>query len=444
MKYVIIGGVASGMSAAMEIYRTDTDAQITVLERGEDYSYGQCGLPYVIGGVIPSLDALIARDVDTFKEKYGIDARIHTQVEEIMVDEQIVRGINHHTNTPFEIHYDRLLIATGTSPIFPSWEGSHLKGIYPLKTFSDAQNILKTLQKDMTAVTVVGGGYIGLEMAENLVELGKEVTIIQRGPQLAGIFDPDMATFIHDKANEKGIKLILNEEVTGFSGDSSVEQIHTEEGSYETQFVVLAMGVQANTQFLKNTGIQLTDKGAIRVNAYQETNVENIYAAGDCATHFHRIKHIQDHIPLGTTANKQGRIAGANMVGKSFTFKGIVGTSIIQFFNDTLGKTGINEEEAKKLNIPYHVHTGKGNSRAGYYPGGETLHIKLLSHKETNQLLGAQMIGGEGVDKRIDVLATALYNEMTLQQLVDLDLSYAPPYNGVWDPIQIMARKTFG
>lgn len=443
MKYVIIGGVAAGMSAAMEIYRTDEDAEITVLERGEDYSYGQCGLPYVIGGIVSSVNVLIARDVETFREKYGIDAYVFTHVEEISVDEQIVRGINHQTNAPFEINYDRLLIATGTSPVFPPWKGSDLKGIYPLKTLTDAEEIRKHVQEDMTSVTIVGGGYIGLEMAENLVGLGKDVTMIQSGPQLANIFDTDMAVMIHEKAKEKGIRLILNEKVTGFSGNEYVESIHTEESSYDAEFVLLAIGVEANTQFLEGTGIQLTKKGAIQVNAYQETNVKHIYAAGDCATHYHRIKQVQDHIPLGTTANKQGRIAGANMAGKSLTFKGIVGTSIIQFFEYTLGRTGINEAEANDLNIPYHVHKSKGNSRSGYYPGGETFYIKLLSHEKNDQLLGAQIIGGEGVDKRIDVLATALYNEMTLQQLVDLDLSYAPPYNNVWDPMQTMARKSF-
>src|SRR5699024_5933205 len=215
------------------------------------------------------------------------------------------------------------------SPVFPPWEGSDLKGIHPLKTLTDAENILKHLQEEITAVTVVGGGYIGLEMAENLVELGKEVTMIQSGPQLAGIFDPDIAMLIHEKAKEKGIRLLLNEKVTGFSGNAYVESIQTEENSYETEFVLLAIGVEANTHFLEDTGIQLTNKGAIQVNAYQETNVKNIYAAGDCATHYHRIKQVQDHIPLGTTANKQGRIAGANMAGNSLPFKGIVGTSII-------------------------------------------------------------------------------------------------------------------
>lgn len=443
MNYVIIGGVAGGMSAAMEITRTDKNAHITVLERGEDYSYGQCGLPYVINGVVSSLGDLIARDVQTFRDKYGIDARTNTEVNEIDVEKQLVRGMHGKTNTPFEVTYDRLLIASGTSPIFPDFDGSELEGIHPLKTLTDAKKIIKDLDEEMKNVTVVGGGYIGLEMAEVLVSLGKKVKLIQGAPQLAPIFDADMAELIHDKAKQKGIQLVLDEKVTGFAGGTRVESIQTDNESYDTDFALLAIGVVPNTKFLENTGIHLTSKGAIYVNPYQETNIENVYAAGDCAINYHRIKHVNDHIPLGTTANKQGRIAGANMAGQSLTFKGIVGTSIIKFFELDLGRTGISEAEAKDLNIPYDVHRMTALTQAGYYPGGDTVHIKMLSHTKTNQLLGAQIIGESGVDKRIDVIATALFNEMTIQQLVDLDLSYAPPYNGVWDPMQTMARKTF-
>ncbi len=443
MNYVIIGGVAGGMSAAMEINRTDPNANITVLERGGIYSYGQCGLPYVINGVVSSVDDLIARDVETFREKYGIDARIHTEVEKINVHDQVVHGKDTETNQSFEVAYDRLLIASGTRPIFPDFPGSELAGIHPLKTIPDAEHIMHDLDEETEDVTIVGGGYIGLEMAESLVKLGKRVQLIQGAPQIAPIFDPDMADIIHEKAKEKGIQLVLDEKVTGFKGEDHVTSIETDKNLYDTNFVLLAIGVQPNTEFLENTGIHTTNKGAIYVNPHQETNVNNVYAAGDCSTNYHRIKQIDDHIPLGTTANKQGRIAGANMAGGSLTFQGIVGTSIIKFFDLTLGRTGISEAEAKALRIPYDVHTTTAHTRAGYYPNGEKIHIKLLSHRRTDQLLGGQIIGKEGVDKRIDVLATALFNEMTIQELVDLDLSYAPPYNNVWDPMQTMARKTF-
>lgn len=442
MDYVIIGGVAAGMSAAMEIFRTDENAKITVLERGEDYSYGQCGLPYTISGVVPSFDDLRARSVKTFRDKYNIDARTHENVESIDFNNQIVHGVSTTTNEKFNINYDKLLIATGSSPIFPNWQGSELEGIHTMGTITDTKRLLNDLTKNIQNITIIGGGYIGLEAAENFIEIGKKVTLIQRGPQIAKIFDEDMAEIIRQKAKEKGIKVILNEEVKEFKGNKRVEEVITDEQSYKTDLVLLSIGVKPNTEFLKNTDIHLIDKGAIIVDAYQQTNIKNVYAAGDCATNYHRIKKIDDHIPLGTTANKQGRIAGANMAEHALTFKGIVGTSIIKFFDLTLGKTGISEREAKSLNIPYELQISEAGTHAGYYPGSDKMDLKIIYHKETKELLGGQIIGASGVDKRIDVLATALFNKMTINELTDLDLAYAPPYNRVWDPIQQMARKS--
>ncbi|MCF3943041.1 CoA-disulfide reductase [Oceanobacillus alkalisoli] len=443
MRYVIIGGVAAGMSAAMEIIRTDDSAQVTVLERGDDYSYGQCGLPYVISGVVPSVEAVVARTAEAFREKYKIDARVNTEVTNIDAEQQIVYGTDAKANKDFQLNYDRLLIASGSDPLVPEWKGMELEGIHTLKTITDTEAILKDLDENIKHVTIVGGGYIGLEVAESFRSLGKEVTLIQRGKQIASIFDQDMAELIQEEARENGIQLVLGESVEAFAGDERVETVITDKQAHHTDLVLLGMGVRPNTGFLKNTNLQMTRQGAIHVNAYMETNLEHIYAAGDCATQYHIVKRLDDHIPLGTTSNKQGRIAGANMAGNPLPFKGIVGTSIIKFFGLTLGRTGITEKEASRLRIPYEVLTRKANSHAGYYPGGEILHLKLLYHGKTNELLGGQIIGKEGVDKRIDVLATALYNQMTIQQLADLDLSYAPPYNGVWDPLQQMARKTF-
>lgn len=443
LNYVIIGGVAAGMSAAMEVNRTDKDAHITVLERGEIYSYGQCGLPYFINDLISSSDDLIARSVETFRDKYGIDARTNAAVRQIDTEQQVVYGYYPDRKEPFQVSYDRLLIASGSSPVFPAWEGSQLEGIYTLKTIPDAEEMKRQVKENVEDVTIVGGGYIGLEVAESLVSMGKSVTLIQRGEQLAKIFDADMAEMIHEKARQKGINLVLNEEVEAFLGEDKVSAIQTNKHTYQTDFVLLGIGVKPNTDFLHNSGVHVNKQGAVCVNPHQETNVKHVYAAGDCATNYHRVKQVDDHIPLGTTANKQGRVAGSNMAGGSLTFKGIVGTSIVKFFDLDLGRTGITEREAKSLQIPYHVQIATAGSNAGYYPGGGKMKLKILYHKRTNQLLGGQIIGETGVDKRIDVLATALYNEMTIHDLVDLDLSYAPPYNGVWDPIQKMARKTF-
>ena len=442
MKYVIIGGVAAGMSAAMEIYRTDDSANITVLERGQDYSYGQCGLPYVVNDLISSTDKVIARTVEDFRNKYQINARTNTIVIDVNVDHQEVVAIDTVTNEEFTVAYDRLLIATGADPIKPNWDGIDLAGIHTFKTITDTNNLLSDLTDDVKQVTVIGAGYIGLELADALKSRGLDVRLIQREDQVAEIFDRDMAVLVQNEAEKQGIEIILEETVKGFSGNDRVEAVMTDKQTYPTDLVLLAIGVKPNTEFLNDTGIHKLPNGALIVNAYQETSIKHIYAAGDCATQYHRIKQQHDYIPLGTTANKQGRIAGANMAGRRIAFKGVVGSSIIKFFDLSLGRTGLNENEAKQLNLPYTIISSVANSHAGYYPGAEKLNLRLIYHTETKQLLGGQIIGKKGVDKRIDVLATALYAELTMSQLLDLDLSYAPPYNGAWDPIQQLVRKS--
>ena len=440
MRYVIIGGDAAGMSAAMEIVRKDPTAQITTLEKGSIYSYGQCGLPYVVGKQIASTSDVIARSVEAFRNKYGIDARIGHEVTKVNVTNKVVSGTTLETGESFDVSYDRLLIATGAYPVIPDWEGSDLAGIHTIKTIPDTEAILAEL-KNIEQVTIIGGGYIGLEMAENFTRVGKKVRIIQRGDQLANIFDQDMVRFIHEEAEKEQVEVILNEEVQSFIGKHRVQEVVTNKGSYKTDMVLLAVGVKPTTEFLADIGISRLLNGAIIVNAHLETNIKDIYAAGDCATHFHRIKQIDDYIPLGTTANKQGRLAGWNMMGDKKEFKGIVGTSIMKFFHLTLGKTGLSEKEAVQLGISYKVHMQQATDIAGYYPGKQQMEIKLIYRKEDELLLGAQIIGGHGVDKRIDVLATALYHQMTLSELLDLDLAYAPPFNGVWDPVQQLAKR---
>lgn len=441
MKYVIIGGDAAGMSAAMEIVRNEDNPEITVLEAGHIYSYGQCGLPYVISGEIEKSSDVIARSVEEFRSKYGIDARTGHEVREVDSEKKIVRGRILHSLEDFEVSYDKLLIATGAAPIWPDWEGISLKGIYPLKTIPDTERILTALQKDVKRVAIIGGGYIGLELAESFRELDKEVRIFQRGPQLANIFDSEMAELILREAERKNVRVHLEEEVLKFSGEDAVEKVHTSKGEYEADLVIVAIGVSPSTQFITNA--EKLKNGALLVNERMETTVPDIYAAGDCASHYHMLKEQPDYVPLGTTANKQGRIAGLSMIGFNNEFKGILGTSIIKFFDLTLGKTGLSEKEATKLGITYETNTRIGHDVAGYYPGKEELHTKLIWEKETQCLLGAQIIGGAGVDKRIDVLTVALTQKMCLGELLDLDLSYAPPYNGVWDPIQQIAKRNW-
>ncbi|WP_107925348.1 FAD-dependent oxidoreductase [Lysinibacillus parviboronicapiens] len=439
MKYVIIGGDAAGMSAAMEIYRNVPGAEITSLERGFIYSYGQCGLPYVVDGRISSTKRLIARDVETFRDKYGIDARVGHEVERIDVDKQLVFGTN-ASGEPFTIAYDKLLIATGATPTMPVEEGADLAGVHTVKTIPQLENLLSDLTSDIEHVTIMGGGYIGLEIAETIHACGKKVRLIQRGSHVTKILDPELAQHVHDEAKKQDIELLLNTTVQAFEGNGRVERVITESGALATDLVIVATGIKPNTQFLEGTGIVLAKNGAVIVNRHLETSVENIYAAGDCAMHFNIVKERLDYIPLGTTANKQGRLAGLNMAGKCAPFRGIVGTSIMKFFNLSVGTTGINEYMAKELGFEYEAYKLSARHIAGYYPGAQRLYIKIVVRKRDQQLLGAQIVGPAGVDKRIDVFATALYNKMTLPDLLDLDLAYAPPYNGVWDPLQQAAR----
>ncbi|MFC4354933.1 FAD-dependent oxidoreductase [Chryseomicrobium palamuruense] len=441
MRYVIIGGDAAGMSAAMEIVRNTEKPEITVLEQGHIYSYGQCGLPYVISGEIEKSSDVIARSVEEFRDKYGIDARTGHEVREVDTQAKVVRGQILHSLENFEVAYDKLLVATGAAPIWPAWEGIQLKGIYPLKTIPDTERILTHLKKDVKHVSIIGGGYIGLELAEAFRELDKEVRIFQRGPQLANIFDPDMAELILREAERKNVHVHLEEEVVSFSGDETVRKVHTNKGEYEADLVIVAIGVRPSTQFIKN--VEKLENGAIVVNKHMQTSIRDIYAAGDCASHYHLLKETPDYVPLGTTANKQGRIAGLHMIGFNNSFKGILGTSILKFFDLDLGKTGLSEKEVKRMGIDYVTNTRVGHDVAGYYPGKESLYTKLIWEKETQCLLGAQIIGGDGVDKRIDVLAVAISQKMCLGEMLDLDLSYAPPYNGVWDPVQQIAKRNW-
>ncbi len=426
------------MSAAMQIVRNDSGAQITVLEKGQIYSYSQCGLPYVVGGLIPSTDELIARSVETFRTKYGIDARTLHEATSVDAEKRVVSGINHETSEPFTLSYDRLLIAVGASPVLPTWKGIGTKMVHVVKTIPDTERLMNKLsEKEVNEVVIIGAGYIGLELAENIHRLGKRVRIIQRSSHIASMFDRDMAKLLHQEAERHGVVVSAGEQIELIEKDKVV----TDKASHRADAVIAAVGIRPNTAFLKKTGIHMLENGAIIVNDRMETSVPSIYAAGDCATHFHLVKEKPDYIPLGTTANKQGRIAGLNMIGRTRSFKGITGTSVFKFFDLIAAATGLTEKEAHKAGIAYKSSTVEARNKAGYYPAASPLRVKIVYDPHSGRLLGGQAIGQEGAEKRIDVLAAALFNRMTIEEIEDLDLSYSPPVNGVWDPIQQAARR---
>lgn len=438
MKVVIIGGDAAGMSAAMEIVRNNSDAQIVVLEKGDVYSYGQCGLPYVINGKVPHTDDLIARDVEEFREKYGIDARIFHKVTAIDTKLKKVSGIDVNSGETFEFLYDKLLIATGAAPTIPRVENAELQGIHTVKTIPQMEALMNELPH-VKHVTVVGGGYIGLEVAETVRERGLAVRIIHRGKQLMTALDPKLAQIVLEEAQRNGIDVLLNESLLGFKGETHVEAVRTATGIYETDLVIMATGVRPSTKFA--AGFAKLENGALIVNEQMETSIEDVYAAGDCATQYHRIKQQVDYLPLGSTANKQGRIAGLNIAGFEQKYQGIVGTSILKFFDLHIGMTGLNNAEADQLHALVEAYEMEVNDIAGYYPNVRPMNIRMLVEQQSRQLLGMQAVGKNGVDKRIDVFATALYNEMTFEDLLHLDLAYAPPFSGVWDALMQMPKR---
>lgn len=440
MKYVIIGGDAAGMTAAMEIYRQQKDAEIITLESGDIYSYGQCGLPYVISKEIENSNAVISRTPEEFREKYKIDAKTKHMATRVDTKRQIVYGVVTNTGQEFEVQYDRLLIATGAKSSKLAVDGRNLARIHSIKTIPDTEAIMEAIER-VEHVTIIGGGYISLELAEVLTTRKKKVRIITRSGQLASFLDHELAKLVHEEACHNGVEIIYNEELVCYKGEEHVTGIQTSKDLYETELVIEAVGVRPNTEFLKDTPIQLADNGAIRVDLHMATTVKNVYAAGDCAMHFNRMKQSADYIPLGTTASKQGRIAGLNMIGIPETFAGIVGSSIIKFFTKTIGKTGLNEKEATKLQFQYESAVQEVGNIASYYPNAENMTIKLIWKKDSKRLLGIQIVGGAGVDKRIDIGAVALYHKMRLKELLDLDLSYAPPYNSVWDSLQNVAKR---
>ncbi|WP_147802830.1 FAD-dependent oxidoreductase [Alkalicoccus halolimnae] len=441
MKLVIIGGDAAGMSAAMQVVHKRKDAEITVLERGPIYSYAQCGLPYFIGGVVEDTESLIARPVSFFREK-GIDARVHHEVTDVDADKQTVSGNVLDTGETFELEYDTLLVATGGSPNRLSVEGADLEGIHVLKTIPDAEKIAADFEGKQN-ITVIGAGYIGLEIAENFVEQGKNVRMINRTDKLGSNFDEPVSDMLRKEAERHGITLSLHEDVDSFTGDEEgrVKAVKTNKDTYETDGVITAIGITPNTSFLEGTGIYEHASGAILVDPYMRTNKANIYAAGDCATQYNRIKEQHDYVPLGTHANKQGRIAGANIAGDKKTFQGMLGTAILKFFDITAGRTGIDITEAKSLGFDFSVKSFEPLPYAGYYPGAEPITLQLIKDNKNERLLGVQAAGKDGVDKRIDVASVMLFNKMTVDEIQDLDISYAPPYNSTWDPIQRNVRR---
>ena len=439
MKVVIVGGVAGGATAAARIRRLDEQAEIVVFERSGYISYANCGLPYYIGDVITDRSDLTLQTPESFFSRFRVNMKVRHEVTAIHPEKKEVTVKNLETGEEFEESYDKLILSPGAKPTQPRLPGVGLNKLFTLRTVEDTFRITAYISENHPkAAVLAGGGFISLELAENLRELGMEVTIVQRPKQLMNPFDPDMAAFIHSEMRRHGVKLALGHTVEGFEEkDSGVDVLLKDEAPLHADMVVLAIGVSPDTQLAQDAGLELGVKGSIVVNDRMETSVPDIYAVGDAVQVKHFVTGQDALISLAGPANKQGRIAADNICGGDSHYTGSQGSSVIKIFGMTAATTGVNETNARKTGLDVDTVILSPMSHAGYYPGGKVMTMKVVFEKATYRLLGAQIVGYEGVDKRIDVLATAIRAGIKATELKDLDLAYAPPYSSAKDPVNM-------
>jgi len=445
-KLVVIGGDAAGMTAASRVRRRRREREIVVLERGPHTSYAACGMPYYFAGMIPAAENLIARTPEAFRSKMNIDVRTRHEVTDLDTSGSVaVRDLE--TGEEYRESYDELLIATGARPIVPPVPGIGAHGVFSLSTLQSGIELEEYIERRRpTRAVVVGGGYIGIEMAEALQLRGMEVALIDMAPQVMPTMDSDSARIIADYMREQGIELRLEESLRSIDVNSreQVAAVVTENARLPTDVVVTGVGVAPDSDLAARAGIELGTANAVRVNRKLETSHAGIWAAGDCAESYHLVTGAKVFVALGTVANKHGLVAGTNISGGTKEFPGVVGTAITKFHDLEIARTGISEREADQHGLSAEAATITSETRAGYYPGSGKITVKLVVEAETRRIIGGQIVGMEGAGKRIDTLATAVTAGMTAQNLVDLDLAYAPPFSPVWDPVQTAARRLSG
>ena len=436
-KILIVGGVAGGASAAARLRRLDESAEIIMFERDEHISFANCGLPYYIGETIKDREDLLIQTPESMKSRFNIDVRVNSEVTHLDTNKKVVK-VNSQSRGIYEESYDFIVLSPGAKAIKPNIEGINSKRILTLRNIADTDRIKEYVdKKEVTSAVVIGGGYVGVEMAENLIERGLHVTLVEAAPHILAPFDSDISVLLEKELSTNGIEIVLNDGVKAFKdNDVKVEIILNSEKVISTDLVILAIGVVPDTGFLKDTDIKLGARGHILVNNRMETSVDGIYAVGDAIEVIDFINAQNTAIPLAGPANKQGRIAADNIAGLATTYKGTLGTSIIKIFNLTAANTGNNERTLKRLNIPYKAIFVHPVSHASYYPGAKQITLKLLFNDE-GSILGAQAVGSEGVDKRIDVIATVIRLHGTIYDLTELELCYAPPFSSAKDPVNM-------
>ena len=438
VKVVIIGGVAGGAAAAARLRRLSEKAEVVVFEKTGYMSYANCGHPYYNGDTITDKEDLTLQTPESFWDRFRVDVRVLHEVISINTDRKTVTVKNLESEKVYEERYDKLIIATGAKPIKPDMNGVDSDKIFTLRSVEDTFKIKEYMNRNnVKSVTIVGGGFIGIEMAENIKHLGLSVNLIQHGNHVLPPLDFDMATFVHSKLIENGVNLMLNTEVKAFEESDNSIISKTSNGDVVSDMVILSIGVAPDTSLAKGAGLELGIKDSIKVNERMETSNPDIYAVGDAVEVKHFVTNTDSLIALAGPANKQGRIAADNICGGNNTYKGSQGSSVIKVFDMTIATTGINEDVAKKSGLNYEKIVLSPMSHASYYPGGNVMTMKVLFQKENEKILGAQIVGYDGVDKRIDVIATAVRAGLKASELAELALSYAPPYSSAKDPVNM-------
>lgn len=442
-RLVVIGGDAAGMSAASQAKRLDKTLDVVAFERGPHTSYSACGMPYFVGDLVHEERALIARTPEAFIAN-GIDARVLHEVEDIDLREQRVRVRSLDSGATFREPYDELLIATGALPVRPNLPGIDASNIFTLSTLQDGIRVRAYVDETRPSrAVVVGGGYIGLEMAEAFVSRGIETTMVEQLPEVMSTLDLDMGHLVSDAVRAASVHLLLDERVESFdTKNSRAISVVTDQRMLQADIIVLGIGVRPNTELAISAGIPLGISGAIWVDDRQRTQIDHVWAAGDCAESTHLVSGRPVHIALGTVANKHGRVCGINLGGGSARFPGVLGTSITKIGEIEVARTGLNETEASEAGFDFASATIKSTTRSGYFPGTGRITIKLVTDRGSGRILGAQIVGASGSGKRIDTLAVAITAGMTVSEFEYLDLSYAPPFSPVWDPTQIAAHRS--
>lgn len=436
MNVLVIGGVAAGTKTAAKLKRENRDFNVTLITKGENISYAGCGLPYYVGGVIEDKSDLIVNTPKSFSELTQVEVKTSVEALEIDRDKKIVKAFDIQNKEEIIFNYDKLVIATGADPIKPPIEGIDLEGVYYMRTPDDAIAVREVVEtNNVKRAVVVGGGFIGLEVAENLHEMGVKTTLVEAMDHIMPGFDDEVSSYVENELIENGIMVLTGERLTSIEGDEKVSKVRTDKRAMKADMIVMSVGIRANSNIAETCGLELEANKTIKVNEYMQTNDENIYAVGDCVTVKNILSGKPAWSPMGSSANKEGRCLAKTLAGKKTEFNGVLGTGIVKLLNLNVARTGLTEKEA--LNLGYNVESVLVpiDDKAHYYPDSKMIIIKLISDKDNKKVLGAQVFGEGNVDKHIDVISTAITFNATINDLQNLDLAYAPPFSTAIHPV---------